>query len=129
MTKGLLVSRAKKLSLHKTFFMVKTDTSFTTYKNYRNIYNNLLSKSREKFYTDSLSNQKNPKKIWDIYKELTTTKKSENGIKEILINGSLSNDSKEMAENFILYYIFTAGSLRVLQFFLLYMMKLGQIWA
>ena len=46
MTKGLLISRAKKLSLHKTFLMVKTDTSFTTYKNYRNIYNNLLRKSR-----------------------------------------------------------------------------------
>ena len=109
MTKGLLISRTQKLFLHKTFLLDKTNASFITYKNYRNIYNNLIRKSREKFYTDSLSNEKNPKKIWDIYKELTTGKKSENGIKEILINGSLNNDSKEMAENFNTFFS-TVGS-------------------
>ena len=109
MTKGLLISRAKKLILHKTFLTEKTDISFAQYKNYRNIYNNLVKKSREKFYTDSLNGQKNPKKIWDIYKELTTGKKSENSIKEILVNNSISTNSKEMSEEFNAFFS-TVGS-------------------
>jgi len=109
MTKGLLISRANKLTLHKTFLIEKTDTSFNVYKKYRNIYNNLVKKSREKFYTDSLNGQKNPKKIWDIYKELTTGKKCVNSIKEILINNSPSNDSKKMAEEFNAFFS-TVGS-------------------
>ena len=101
MTRGLLISRNTENALHKRYLTEPSANNKLAYVNYRNIYNSLIRRSRKEYYADILAkNKKKPKKTWKIYNEAINNKKSSAKIKEILKDGKITGDSKEMAEEF-----------------------------
>jgi hypothetical protein len=93
MTAGLLISRTTKNKLHKTAICFPLPENVTKYKNYRNLYNTLLRKSKSKYFEDSLNeNVKNPKKTWDILKEATVGTKFNPKIEKITVGGKQISD-------------------------------------
>ncbi len=65
----------------------------TKYKNYRNLYNTLIRKSKSKYFEDSLNeNVKNPKKTWEILKEATVGTNFNPKIEKITVGGKQISD-------------------------------------
>ncbi len=61
---GLLVSRREKLRLDKVAAVSKTTDDIKKYKNYRNLYNILVRKAKQKYFDSQLiENQSNMKKL------------------------------------------------------------------
>lgn len=70
MTKGLLVSRARKLFLGKLSISNPSLLNINNYKAYRNLYNKLLKICKKNYLENKLSeNQNDPKKTWKILNE------------------------------------------------------------
>jgi hypothetical protein len=100
MTIGLLTSRKNKLKLHKTSILTPTIENVNKYKSYRNIFNTLMRKAKILYFENNLNlHEKNPKKTWEILKEVMG-KKTNSPITEININGTISNDPARIAEEF-----------------------------
>jgi hypothetical protein len=100
MTGGLLTSRRTKNLLHKKAIIEPTPENLTKYKNFRNIFNSLLRKSKVIYFEQNLKlHEKNPKKTWDILRE-AIGKKSRSPISELIIDGNLSNDPQKIANEF-----------------------------
>ena len=105
MTRGLLISRATKNNLLKTNAANRTTESLESYKIYRNIYNKILRASKKLYYKESfIKNRKNPKKIWELIKEVSTGTKSTHPIEKIKANGKIITDKVEIAENFNTFF-------------------------
>ena len=101
MSKGLLISRCSKNTLHKRYLIDPSNFNKSTYTNYRNIYNSLISLSKKEHFADNLRKcKKNPKKTWEIFNEVINKKKNSEKIKELFIDGKLTTDNSEMAEGF-----------------------------
>ena len=67
MTKGLLISRSKKLSLCKFSLKNPTDASITCYKKYRNLYAKTIIASKKLYFEQQLLKyQSDSKKMWKI---------------------------------------------------------------
>ena len=106
MTNGLLISRLNKDRLHKKYLTTRSVENLNNYKNYRNIYNSILKASKKLSIGKKLILYKQkPKKVWQIYNELTSGNKINNDIVELNINGNLTSDKK------ILQTILTFSSL------------------
>ena len=76
MTKGLLISRCSKNTLHKRYLIDPSNFNKSTYTNYRNIYNSLIRLSKKEHFADNLRKcKKNPKKTWEIFNEVINKKK------------------------------------------------------
>ncbi len=105
MTLGLLTSRTKKNELHKISINNPSPNNINLYKNYRNLYNKTLRASKQLYYENSLTKcQKNPKRTWELLKEISTGKRHASKIEKIVTdNKSLSNDS-EIAEEFNTFF-------------------------
>jgi hypothetical protein len=58
MTRGLLVSRMRKINLHKLALHTPTVENTDNYKFYQNMYNKLIRASKKLFYCDSLHKAK-----------------------------------------------------------------------
>ena len=107
MTKGLLISRKTKLNLLKSSLIEPTELNKVKYKRYRNVYNTLLRASK-KIHIDSKlkRDSKNPKKIWDTLRELTTGKSCNQTINKINSqNNELLTDPKQIAEEFNKFFV------------------------
>ena len=101
LTKGLLISRNQKNFLHKQYIKTPNHINELRYKNYRNIYNTLLRKSKKLHISRSLSDNKhNPKKTWEILNNIIGCNKSASKVTELNINGQTICDSKIIAEEF-----------------------------
>ena len=101
MTGGLLVSRNTKNKLHKKSIAEPSEINVRNYKTYRNLFNKVLRKSKTIYFEHNLKeNEKNPKKTWDILKEITGKKSKQQKITEIKINGLPTNDPSEIANEF-----------------------------
>ena len=101
MTGGLLVSRKRKLELHKLAILNPSQVNLEKYKKFRNLFNSLVRASKKLHYNNQLSaNKKNPKKLWDTLKTLTSGGNSNTTLNKIEANGKIINDKKEMAEEF-----------------------------
>jgi hypothetical protein len=101
MTKGLLVSRNTKLRLRKKSLENPTLTYISDYKSYRNMYNKLIRKAKEKYYSEAfLINKKNPKKTWGLLNEIRKKSPKSSSIEKIVIDKVCITDHKEIAENF-----------------------------
>jgi hypothetical protein len=76
MTPGLLISRRRKIELHR--FALIDPTNFSDkFKLYRNIFNATLRASKKLTYDMKFSQfAKNPKKMWELLNELTSKNKS-----------------------------------------------------
>jgi hypothetical protein len=100
MTKGILISRKTKLKLRKKSLEYPTFTYISEYKTYRNLYNKIVRKAKEKYYNDTFFKFKNnPKKTWGLLNEIR--KKKQNApIDKLTIDGKSINDINEIAECF-----------------------------
>ncbi len=101
MTTGLLISRTTKNKLYIKSISHPTDVNVSLHKTYRNIYNTLIRKSRQIYYATILHfSKKNPKKTWEILKEVTTGKNVHNPISEVLSESGVLTDSTHIANEF-----------------------------
>jgi hypothetical protein len=101
MTAGLLISRSNKTVLHKIYLKDPTPLNFNKYKNFRNIYNSTLRKSKKLYFESNLLlNAKNPQKTWELLKEATNLSSSNQKIEQIKINNIPSNNPSHIAEEF-----------------------------
>ena len=101
MTTGLLISRANKLKLHKVALSDNVPYNWMQYRTYRNIFNKTVKLSKKLHYLNNIErNAKNPKKTWDILRELTTGKKDQPPIDKIKVNGKLVTDPTQMSNEF-----------------------------
>ena len=101
MTRGLLISRITKIKLLKQSVKNPNIVSSEAYRKYRNIFNSVLRASKKLYYKNQLeNNSKNPRKIWDLIKEVSTGKKSNHTIEKIQINGESVENKQEIAEHF-----------------------------
>lgn len=65
MTKGILISRANKVNLSKTFHSNPSPINEFLYKLYRNSYNTIIRASKKMYFeTELIKNQSNMKKTW-----------------------------------------------------------------
>ena len=63
MTKGLLISRNNKLTLHKKA-LANPNLFYNSYKLYRNVFNRIIRASKQMYLDDNFKKyQKNPKKL------------------------------------------------------------------
>jgi cell fate (sporulation/competence/biofilm development) regulator YmcA (YheA/YmcA/DUF963 family) len=102
MTKGILISRSKKMELQKKAILYP-DIFSTEFKNYRNLYNKIVKCSKKlSLESDFKKYKNNPKKTWDLLKEtaLGVNNSKINSIDEILDNGKLLTNNTEMANTF-----------------------------
>ncbi len=101
LTKGLLISRNTKNSLHKIALSEPTTANLEKFKHYRNIYNSTLRKSKKIYFETNLRIfAKNPKKTWNLLKEATNLKSNTQKISEIVIGNTLSSNHSEIANHF-----------------------------
>ncbi len=101
MTHGLLTSKRNMEKIHKDYLKQRSNAKFNLYKQYRNIYNSVLRKSKKLTIEKKLFiNKKQPKKIWQIYNELTTGNINNKKIGEIRVDGRTVSDDASIAEEF-----------------------------
>ena len=102
MTKGLLVSRRTKLELLKMSLSEPSIANKAKYVQYRNLFNTLIRSSKKIHIDSKLKNDaKNPKKVWDTLKELTTGKMVKKTINSIETKeGVIITQPTAMAEEF-----------------------------
>ena len=101
LTQGLLVSRKTKLKLHKLTLTCPTEENKVNYKNYRNRYLSLIKLSKKLHYENSLRNsKKNPKKTWEIIKEVTYGQLNSKKIEKITTNGTTLSSPQDIANEF-----------------------------
>ena len=102
MTKGLLISRCKKISLCKSSIKHPSADTISIYKNYRNLYAKIIRASKKLFYEQQLVKyQSDCKKTWQILrKAINNSNKSTNSIKNIIVNGLSIDNPAMMANNF-----------------------------
>ena len=100
MTKGLLISRTTKNTLHKKS-LVDQNLYSEHYKRYRNIFNSLVRISKQKSLDENFrKHSKSPKRTWDLLKETTFGEKCANNLSEIIVNGETKNTPAEISEEF-----------------------------
>ena len=101
MTPGLLISRSTKLKLHKIALTDNVPYNWSEYRKYRNIFNKTVRASKKLYYMNNIvKNAKNPKKTWDILRELTTGKTEKNQIDKIKVNDKIITEPTCMANEF-----------------------------
>ena len=102
MTKGLLISRCKKIFLCKTSVKNPSVNTISMYKNYRNLYAKVIRVSKKLYYEQQLSKyQSDCKKTWQILrKAINNSNKSDNSIKNIIVDGLSIDNPAIMADNF-----------------------------
>ena len=80
---------------------VKVPFNWQQYRAYRNIFNKTVKLSKKFHYqSNTEQNIKNPKKTWDILRELTTGKKDQTPIEKIKIDGKFITDPTQIANEF-----------------------------
>ena len=105
MTVGLLTSRATKLKLHKIALTDNVPFNWQQYRTYRNVFNKTVRQSKKLYYLANIErNAKNPKKTWDILRELTTGKKEQPPIEKIKSNGLILTDPPKIANEFNTFF-------------------------
>ena len=101
MTPGLLISRKNKLKLHKIALTDNVPFNWQQYRTYRNVYNKTVRASKIVHVNAKIkANVKNPKKTWDILKEITAGKTDQVQIDKIVVNGEIICEQNKMAEEF-----------------------------
>ena len=101
MTPGLLISRKRKLELHKNALVDNSHDTWTTYRTYRNLYNKTTRASKKLHYENTLrQNAMNPKKTWDTLRELTTGKKTTPKIDKLTVDNLTITDPLQKADAF-----------------------------
>ena len=101
MTPGLLISRRTKIKLHKIALTDNVPFNWTQYRMYRNIFNKTVKASKKMQICNKINmNSKNPKKMWEILKDLTVGKSDQIPIDKIKKGRETVNDPQQIAEEF-----------------------------
>ena len=101
MTTGLLTSRRNKIKFHKIALLSDNIDDWTTYRQFRNLFNKVVRASKKHHYVSELNkNRKNPKKMWDTLKELTVGRTTQITIDKIKVDNITVTDPSKMANEF-----------------------------
>ena len=101
MTTGLFISFSTKLKLPEVALTDNVPFNWQQYRADRNIFNKTVKLSKKFHYQSNIEqNIKNPKKTWDILRELTTGKKDQTPIEKIKIDGKVITDPTQIANEF-----------------------------
>jgi hypothetical protein len=93
MTRGLLISRNTRKTLHKSSVAFPTAENVQKYKNYKTIYQRVLRGAKKLYFTSKLEeNAKNPKKTWETLNEILGKNKNGESVEKINIEGNLVSD-------------------------------------
>lgn len=106
MSKGLLVSRKRKLKLARVAKLRPTIGNKDRYRTYRNLYNKHLKKAKKLHFNRKIKSAGlNCKKIWDVIKEATNLKSGKNNsLDTLLINDILVSDSQKIADHLNIHF-------------------------
>jgi hypothetical protein len=101
MTRGLLTSRKRKEFLHKKALNEPNAQNIQAYKNFRNLYNRLIRTSKKLTLGDEIKkNSKNPKKTWDLLRDVTTGNVKQEQISKIMVDNELVVDPERISDEF-----------------------------
>ena len=101
MTAGLLISRKNKIELLKATVISPSSDNISRYKNYRNMYNTLIRKSKKLLCEQKFEeNKKNPKKLRSLLKNATTGNQNKPKIEKIIRDNRTITDRGEIAVEF-----------------------------
>jgi hypothetical protein len=101
MTRGLLISRKNKLILQKKSLVDPNAQTIQAFRDYRNLYNKLIRISKKMSIEENLNkNVKNPKKTWDILREVTMGNKKQEQVEKLLVDNELITDPELISNEF-----------------------------
>ena len=111
MTKGLLAYRRTKLKL---LLISKENPSveiLNAYKQFRNLYNQLIKASKRLYYSEQIDSSNHDfKSFWKTLNEAINRKQSKNNfIDSILVNNLKISNSTEMANGFNDFFLTLLG--------------------
>ena len=105
MTPGLLISRRTKIKLHKIALTDNVPFNWSQYRTYRNIFNKTVKASKKMQINNKINlNSKNPKKMWEILKDLTVGKTEKISIDRINKGSEMVDDPQLIAEEFNTFF-------------------------
>jgi len=113
MTKGLLISRKRKIELCNLSLKDPNPLNILNFKNYRNLYSKIIKSSKKLHFEKALTkNQSNLKKTWQILrKAINKNINKENGVQNLLVNNVQVTDPKIIADNFNLFFTNVANDI------------------
>jgi hypothetical protein len=115
LTKGLLTSRLNKLKLEKQHARNPTADNWTSFKNYRNLYNKTIRASKKQYYNEALTkNSNNLRKTWSLLNEVLKKNQTKQPITSIFHNNTLITDPKLIAETFNKFFTTIADEIATL---------------
>ena len=102
MSHGVLISRKQKNLLHNLFLKKPSLENKLNFKNYRNLYNQVIRTAKKLHFERQLAeNQKNLRKTWQIlFSSINKGGKKKQDISHLTINGKSNSDPYIMAHNF-----------------------------
>ena len=94
MSRGILTSRKRKISLLKNSLKNPSAENVAEFKNFRNIYNQVIKNAKKQFIQKQLLlNQKNLRKTWQIlFSAIQKSTKKTNDISHLSVKGTDTND-------------------------------------
>mgnify|MGYP001081092251 CR=1 FL=1 len=95
------------MAIYKKYLKNPTEYRHKVYKKYRNIVNNELKKAKNLYLKQKFDNAKGDmKRTWNILQGLLSTKKKGNKtISEILVDGNVIQDKSVMSQIFNDYFV------------------------
>lgn len=101
MSKGLLISRRKKMVLARKIKRDKSEILLAYYRTYRNIYNRLIKASKKAHFYRKIENSNgNSKVIWNTINEALNNNSNSASIESIMSEGELISDNIEISNVF-----------------------------
>lgn len=98
MSKGLLISRRKKIMLSRKIKLEKSEMLLAYYRTYRNIFNKLIKASKKSYFYKKIEKSNgNSKIIWNTINEALNNKSYSSSIDNIVFNGNTFNDQTDIA--------------------------------
>ena len=108
MTNGLKKSSKRKQKLYNKFLKSRSIVDENNYKNYKNLFQKLLKKSKSNHYSNQLNKHKSDsKKTWQIINEITGRKKlsSDTFPKSVKHGGTIFYDKHKICTEFNKYFV------------------------
>jgi len=113
MTRGLMVSRLRKLKLGSIFSKNKTEENSIAYKTYRDIYNMVIRNAKKIFYREQLDqNKENLKKTWQTLRKVISKSNDKTScIDEIRVGDTSYTNNHDISNKFNDYFTSIASEI------------------
>jgi hypothetical protein len=104
-TRGILVYRNTKKTLHKKSISNPSAENIASYKNFKTIYHRVIRAAKKLYFTSKLeSNADNPRKTWETLNEILGKSRGTANIDRININGISCSEPIEIASHFNTFF-------------------------